>query len=171
MREVAIHGDDCGVDHARQEGRGAMSVREVQEEVRSERQDYQLGWRGDTVNRKTAQPLLQVVSLGAEYKVFVAEERNGNGDRLGADLCDVGNQRLAAMRKEVAVKNDKERVKRKRENRIEYADEQETDDLARRQPAAKTREEALGLGIGPVAGNRRADWGGGVHCSDSSWCG
>lgn len=97
MREVAIHGDDCGVDDARQKRCGGMGMREVQEKVRSEGQDNQLGWRGNSVNRKTTQPLLQVVSLRAEHKVLVAKERNGNGEGLGADLRDVRNQRLAAM--------------------------------------------------------------------------
>ena len=158
MGEVAVARNEDGVHHTSQKRRIGMSRLGQQEEVSNNRQDDQLSWRADAINRKAAQQLFDVVAMGAEDEMLVAEERYSNGNWLRYDGRDVSNQGLATMRKEMAEQDHEARVECERDDRVRGADHQKADDLARRKYASQRSECTVSLWIG-----RRLDWRKGVQ--------
>jgi len=102
---------------------------DVQKDAGGNGKDDQLGRNADSVDRKAAQPFLDVASVGAEDEVLIAEKGHGNADRLGGDRGDVYDQRLAEVRHQMAVQNHAGRVESQREDCVRDANHQETNDL------------------------------------------
>src|ERR1017187_806800 len=102
VREVAVTGDDDGVDDAREEGRVGVGEREAQEDMGRGGQDHKSHGKADTVHGETADPLLEVVALGAEDEVFVAEERDRDAHWGRDHESDVSDKRLTAVWEQMA---------------------------------------------------------------------
>lgn len=130
MREVAVAGDDKCVHDARQERRVRMKNGNAKKNTGRDRKYHQFSRSADAVDREAAQPFLQIVAVGAKDEVFVAEERDGDGNGLRGDRSDIGNERLASMRQQMAEQNNAAGVKSQRDDRIRHADYQEANDLA-----------------------------------------
>ena len=151
MGEVAVAGDEDGVDQAGQERRVEARESDVQEDVGGGGQDDQAHGKADAIDGEAAQPLPEVVAVGAEDEVFVAEERDGDGDGGGDGEGNVGDERLAAVRQQVSEEDDTGRVEGQRDDGVGDTDREETDHLARGQGAAKSSEWAVRFRFGRCA--------------------
>jgi hypothetical protein len=146
--EVAVGRNNDGVDDAGDERRVGAQRRDVEEDVGRDRKDDELGRGTDAVDREAAKPLLQVVAVGAEDEVLVAEEGDGDGEGLGEDGGNVGNEGLAAIREQVAEENDKARVEGKGDKGVGGSDEEKANDFASGKDAPESCECTVSLRVG-----------------------
>jgi len=148
VSEVAVGRDNDGVDHAGDERRVDAQRRDVEKDVGRNRKDDQLGRGTDAVDSEAAEPLLQVVAARAEDEVLVAQEGDGDGEGLGDDRGNVGNEGLAAMREQVAEEQDEAGVESERDERVGSSDEEKADDLASGKDAPESCECTVSLRVG-----------------------
>src|ERR1700735_5078435 len=106
-----------------------MGERDGREEMRSGRQNDEAHGKADAVDGEAAEPFLEVVAVGAEDEVFIAEESDGDADRGRDGEGDVGDEGLAVAGQEMAEEDDEAGVEDEREGGVEAADHEEADDL------------------------------------------
>ena len=101
----------------------------------------------DAVDEETAEPLFEIVALGAKDKVLIEQKGDGDADGDGDREGNVCNKRLAEAGKEMAEELDAAGVEDEREYRIEAAHQEEAGHLAGRERAAHGGERAMGLRV------------------------
>ena len=117
-------------------GRRTVSQRETEKDPCEDRQGDELWEHSDSVDGEAAQPLAEIVAVGAEDEVFVAEEGHGDTEGLGCNRCeDHGEGKIVAW-EEVAVEEDECRVEDVGEDSVPDTYDEVAEDLRGRQTAA-----------------------------------
>jgi hypothetical protein len=106
-----------------------MSERELEEEVGEDGERDELGERTYAVDGEAAEPLFEVVAVGVEDEVLVAEEGHRNANWLGGSGGEYDGEGEVAMREEVAVEEDEGGVEDEAEDGVPDAYDEVTKDL------------------------------------------
>jgi hypothetical protein len=175
VSEVAEGGGEDGDDCSGEVGRGAVGEGEAEEELSEDRKRDEFGQHADAVDGEAAEPLAEVVAVGAKYEVFIAEEGHGDADGFGGDGGGHDGEVEKAVGQEAGVKEDEAGVEGVGEDGVPNANDEVADDLCRGQDAAQAGEGAVGSGRGGCGRWRGEGRGGGhrVGClvlGLATWC-
>src|SRR6185312_13946502 len=120
MAEVAVAGDDAGIDDTRGDGRRiGGKLFEEEEELGGGGKDEEAGDDGDRVDGEAAKPFLEVIAFGAEDEVLVTEEGDGDADGLRDDGGNVRDDWLGHMGHRASEDEDTQGVEAQREAGVE----------------------------------------------------
>ena len=108
-----------------------------------ERQSDELRDHSYSVDGEAANPLTEIVAVGAEDEVFIAEEGHGDANGFGGDRGDDDGERQISVGKKMSVKDDKGRVEEVAEDGVRDADQEIAKDLWRRKDATEGNEWAV----------------------------
>jgi hypothetical protein len=129
VAEVAEGGGKDGNDGSGKVGRGTVSKWELEEEVGEDGERDEFGERTYAVDGEAAEPLFEVVAVGMEDEVFVAEKGHRNANRLGGSGGEYDGEGEIAMREEVVVEEDEGGVEDEAEDGVPDAYDEVTKDL------------------------------------------
>jgi hypothetical protein len=151
VAEITESSGEDGDDGSGEVGSGAMSEGEAQQQVSKDGEGDELGQHADSIDGEAAEPLAQVVAVGAEDEVFVAEEGHGDADGFGGGGGEDDSEGQVAVGEEASVEEDEAGVERVGEERVPDPDEQVADDFCGGQKLAQAGE-------GTVRGGGGGEW-------------
>ena len=105
-------------------------------------QSDQAGDHAGAVDGKAAEPFLQVVARGVKDEEFVAKERVGDADGGRKNAGEVDRERQIPVRQDLAEKVNEKDIKAVPEDGVPHPDEEVAKELAGREKAADTADQA-----------------------------
>src|ERR1700736_2361981 len=162
VSEVAEGGGEDGDYCSGEVGRGGVGEGEAEEELGEDGKRDELGQHADAVDGEAAEPLAEVVAVGAEDEVFIAEKGHGDADGLGGDGGGDDGEIEIAVGQDAGVKEDEAGVEGVGEDGVPDANDEVADDFCRGQNAAQAGEGAVGPGhsggCSPGEGRGSSGW-------------
>lgn len=150
MADVAVDGGEAGHESSGEIGGGALEVGKVQEGLGEDGQGDEVGDHGGAVDDEAAEPLAEVVAVGAEDEEFVTEVGHADANGSGADGGEIDCEREVVVRQEVAIESDEGGIGAVTEDGVPDADAEVAEELAGGKEMADLLEQRGGDGCGDI---------------------